>query len=130
MYKELVQPWVTIEFSGAGEVIQSQEQWADTEGFSSGTAMMQVPWIDNQGDEDNLEVIAETSPSLDGPWERMDSGSSGTGPTAPDYAIIHYLSTNPDVPSTARFSRYIRWRIVARAAGVGLCFRSVLCLGN
>lgn len=120
MWKEFVQDWVTVSFGAAGEVIQPEEQWIDTQGFTSAALIQQVPQVTT-----NLSLVYETAKVKDGPWTVKGTIATGEAPDATNqYVFDGYLTNAPDAVAANRFDRWIRWRIAATGTG-HVCFRHV-----
>ena len=121
MWKEFVQEWMTAVFDAAGEVIQPEEQWIDSQGFTSATGVGQIPVITS-----GVHLLFETCKTKEGPWNIKSDNTPGATPgVSEQYAGACFLTNAPDATNLNRFDRYIRWRITASGAG-SICFRNVM----
>jgi len=122
--KEIRIPWVTVQMESAGnppppDIIQQQDEWMDTEGFTSCAFMFQCPKM-----SDDITLYFETAMRPEGPWRNVGTIESSGLPTADDeYAAMKYMTSAADAVDANRFDRYIRWRLSATGGDPHICFR-------
>ena len=114
-------PWVTITLQSTDkEVVQLQDEWMDTEGFTSGSLMVQCPVLST-----DLTCYFETAQKVEGPWRTIWELTNANCPSENDeYAETMYLTSAPDASDSNRFDRYIRWRVVSNDYNTYFCFRA------
>ena len=113
MFKEWSTGWITVEFGGAGELVQPQEEWMDAEGMGLGAAgAMTTIMPFNSG----VDVIMETSKVVEGPWRKLWDRNSALPAPYTDFGADTNAPDNPNATD-----HYIRLRFTATGAA-SCCF--------
>jgi len=121
MRKEQEIEFTSVRMTGTvaypGEIIASEDEWIETTGATTGVLTGQV--LDISAD---ITLYFETAPVAEGPWTTMFFNRIDVqGVAADEYAGTTYLSNDVDAPTSQRFDRWVRWRLVA-TADAHVCF--------
>jgi hypothetical protein len=113
MRKETELEFTSVRMTGSvgtpGEIIASEDEWFETTGATTGVLTGQILDISA-----NITLIFETAAVAEGPWSTIEAmTSTSTAPVEEEYAGATFLSNEVDAPTSHRFDRWVRWRLVA-----------------